>query len=943
MKRFALILLAAAMILTLAVSASAFFEPEEAFGEVKFSIGKQTTAWNPDGTISDGEYFQVAIDPTWLSYAINDNNTDDDLAYAKSVTPELYMSWDETYIYTATRYTETQGHDNAWDDDPPSMWYSGAVQFNYANFDEVASDYRLEYGVGLTNSGNTIYTVWAQGGGDDYEPTEADAKVFKDGDTILYETRVPWEGFADEDNTAGKEGLGFNFCLVWSIGKAQDYVHIQLAEGCTGAGKHAENMAQVTLVGVPYTPVGDVSVPYATPEIDGTIKDGEYPEIGKVTLNQSNMTALGWLGEVPAENSIDLYCAWDKDNFYVAGDVTDPYFEFSDEGTYNMDAFQVSLNIDKIFKSDEYTRAIFYSWGLQEDGTIDVIRQESFNDDTMTDLGKGQKTDKGWMFEVALPLEMLAEDASLKAGEEAIPEPGMPIGGLFCYLDHDDVLALVNAFGTCADEVVGWDPDAHGITFIFAEKEGADGPTELLGKSWDNIFVDGEMMVNGGADGWLNDNKVEGAISELEVRGWAYISTDLNGYAYAIDGGDAVKSADFIADRPDVKAAIAESANGFDMKIDVSGLGEGAHSIKIYAVDTKDELVDTGFELPFTLTAAESKGLADVNAAADGKNIITAYEFVSGTDSFGGEGPENLWDGETSTKFCTNAFPAESNVKLDGIYDITGFTMATANDNADYNGRSPNAWTISVSADGENWTELASGDDTFFEETNFTYYAGEGTASGVSYVKFNAEGTASGTFQVSEVTLFGDKTGDIGPAIENYALGKSVTVTSTETDDFPGELAVDGDMSTRWASAYTDDEAITIDLGSPKAVNYVALYWETAMATDYEVYGSLTEDDLQAKTLATVTGNADNENILTFDTTAVRYLTVHSSKRATEWGNSLYEIVVSGEGDADIVEDVEISEELEAKEEAPQTFDFGIVAAVAAILSLGGFVIAKKH
>ena len=156
-----------------------------------------------------------------------------------------------------------------------------------------------------------------------------------------------------------------------------------------------------------------------------------------------------------------------------------------------------------------------------------------------------------------------------------------------------------------------------------------------------------------------------------------------------------------------------------------------------------------------------SKGFASAEEAAAGKNVITGYEFVSGTNGFGGEGPENLWDGETSTKFCTNEFPVESIAKLDGTYDITGFTMATANDNADYNGRSPSDWTISVSADGENWTELAKGDDSFFEETNFTYYAGEGTASGVTYVKFNATTTPANLFQVSEVTLFGDKTADV--------------------------------------------------------------------------------------------------------------------------------------------------------------------------------------
>lgn len=221
-----------------------------------------------------------------------------------------------------------------------------------------------------------------------------------------------------------------------------------------------------------FAPVGNVSVPYATPTVDGVINAGEYPESGKVIIDASNATAGGWVGEVPAANSIELYCAWDDTNFYLAGNVTDPAFNYTTNAEgYNGDAFQVSLNVDNVFTTtDASSRAIFYSWGLQEDGTVDVMRQESANNALITGVGKGQKTDDGWCFEVALNLEMLAEDVSAKANIDAIVEAGMPIGGLFCYLDHDENGNLVNAYATAATETVGWDPAAHGLTFVFAEQ-----------------------------------------------------------------------------------------------------------------------------------------------------------------------------------------------------------------------------------------------------------------------------------------------------------------------------------------------------------------------------------------------------------------------------------------------------------------------------------------
>ena len=211
--------------------------------------------------------------------------------------------------------------------------------------------------------------------------------------------------------------------------------------------------------------------------------------------------------------------------------------------------------------------------------------------------------------------------------------------------------------------------------------------------------------------------------------------------------------------------------DGDSIMIDYIAFFSSEEAAKAFRSELDSEYVapaEEAVEAPAEEPAAESKGFASLDeaAAAAGKTAVSAYTFVEGSNGFGGEGAENLWDGDTATKFCTNEFPVVSVVELDGVYTVNGFTMATANDNADYNGRNPNDWTISVSADGENWTELAKGDDTFFEETNFTYYNGDASAEGVSFVKFEAASSAANLFQVSELTLYGEKTAEKGAADE---------------------------------------------------------------------------------------------------------------------------------------------------------------------------------
>ena len=100
------------------------------------------------------------------------------------------------------------------------------------------------------------------------------------------------------------------------------------------------------------------------------------------------------------------------------------------------------------------------------------MRQESANNGLIENAGKGQKTEDGWEFEVALPLATMSDDAYQKANQDAIVEPGMPIGGLFCYLDHtEEGGGVTNAFGTFTDATApDWGPDGHAITFVFADE-----------------------------------------------------------------------------------------------------------------------------------------------------------------------------------------------------------------------------------------------------------------------------------------------------------------------------------------------------------------------------------------------------------------------------------------------------------------------------------------
>ncbi|GLY97824.1 penicillin acylase family protein [Actinoplanes sp. NBRC 103695] len=128
-----------------------------------------------------------------------------------------------------------------------------------------------------------------------------------------------------------------------------------------------------------------------------------------------------------------------------------------------------------------------------------------------------------------------------------------------------------------------------------------------------------------------------------------------------------------------------------------------------------------------------------------------------------------------------------------------------------------------------------------------------------------------------------------GDDISNLALGRPVTASSTQSGN-PAANAVDGNVGTRWASSWADNQWLRVDLGSSRTVARVLIRWEAAYASAYRVETS--PDGTTWTTAATVTGANGGLDTVTFPARSARYLRVFGQTRATSYGFSLYELEV---------------------------------------------------
>jgi hypothetical protein len=124
----------------------------------------------------------------------------------------------------------------------------------------------------------------------------------------------------------------------------------------------------------------------------------------------------------------------------------------------------------------------------------------------------------------------------------------------------------------------------------------------------------------------------------------------------------------------------------------------------------------------------------------------------------------------------------------------------------------------------------------------------------------------------------------------DLADGGPAAASSSESPAFGPGNATDGDTGTRWASGWTDDEWVRVDLGTSRPVTSATLLWENAHGLHYSIEGSASAEGPWT-TIVTETAGDGGTDVLPLSG-SYRFLRMHGAQRATPYGYSLFSFSV---------------------------------------------------
>lgn len=121
--------------------------------------------------------------------------------------------------------------------------------------------------------------------------------------------------------------------------------------------------------------------------------------------------------------------------------------------------------------------------------------------------------------------------------------------------------------------------------------------------------------------------------------------------------------------------------------------------------------------------------------------------------------------------------------------------------------------------------------------------------------------------------------------------GHPVTASSVQGYPWAAANAVDGNLGTRWSSAWSDPQWLEVDLGATHAIRKVALYWENAYATAFQIQVSV-NGTTWTDIYSTTTGAGGDQTLQVSGTG--RYVRMYGTHRISGYGYSLWEFQVFG-------------------------------------------------
>jgi hypothetical protein len=178
---------------------------------------------------------------------------------------------------------------------------------------------------------------------------------------------------------------------------------------------------------------------------------------------------------------------------------------------------------------------------------------------------------------------------------------------------------------------------------------------------------------------------------------------------------------------------------------------------------------------------------------------------------------------------------------------------------------------------------FAPGSRTYLQATPSAGYAFSGWTGSITGSLNPYLATVGGNMNV---------TANFVPVVLIKEVVAAASASSRESDTYSAAKAIDGSITTRWSSTFSDPQWIVFDLGSAKAVVAVELEWESANAKNYTLEGSNDATFVTKTTLATKTNMATGDHRIDRIvglSGSYRYYRMYGTARNTSYGYSLYE------------------------------------------------------